>query len=69
MEAERAKVEAEKIKIVNNNYKIFQEAVKADLDKPEDEVFNAQVDPNWKVRDALNANSMHDLFKMINKKI
>ena len=41
LDNERAKVDAERTRAINQNFKIFQDALKAELDKPDDEVFNA----------------------------
>ena len=45
-------MEAEKLKVVNNFYKIFQTELKAAIEKPDDEVFCPVIDPNWLVKDA-----------------
>ena len=44
MEKELAKREAEKQREVNNNLKHFYEAVKANLDKLDDAIFNEKLD-------------------------
>ena len=62
-------MDAEKQKVFNHNMKLFFDAIKADLDKPEDEVFNELVHPTWTVRDAKNANKAHMLFHRIIQRI
>ena len=42
-EAIRANIEAEKVKAINLNYKIFQEALKKALENSDDEIFNEVV--------------------------
>jgi len=46
------------------NMKMFYNAMKADLEKSDDEVFNALVGPRFMVRDAKNANKVHDLIRI-----
>lgn len=47
------------------NLKVFYDALKADLEKSDDEVFNALVGPRFLVRDAKNANRVHDLIRIV----
>jgi len=69
MEGAQAKAEAERQKVVNMNLKMFYDAMKADLEKSDDEVFNAAVGPRVTVRDAKNAMRVHDLLRVICTKI
>ena len=63
LDAERAKLDAEKARAINHNMKIFQEAVKAGLDKPDEEIFNAEVDQAWTVREAKREHQYHHLYR------
>ena len=62
-------MEAERARLVNHNYKIFQEAVSAALDQPDEAVFNPSIDNEWFVKDAKLSNKIGDLFRKICKRL
>ena len=66
MEQQRAALEAEKLKVVNHHYKIFQAELKNALEKDDNEVFCNEIDPNWLVRDAREKQKF--IFRVINQK-
>ena len=63
LEKEQAKREAEKQREVNNNLKHFYEAVKANLDKPDDAIFNEKLDVLYTVAQAKSDYDLRTLFK------
>ncbi len=70
MEGERAKIDAEKNRVINQNLKVFYDALKADLEKPDEELFNDKIpDKRFMVRDAKNCNKSHSLMRYINNKL
>ena len=45
-------MEAEKLKVVNHHYQIFQAALKVAIEKDDNEIFCNEIDPNWTVKEA-----------------
>ena len=48
---------------------MFYDSVKADLEKPEDEIFNENIDDKMTVKQAKHANKLHELFKKLNQRL
>ena len=63
-------MEAERLKVINHNYKIFQMDLKALLDKPDDEVFLESMDKNFLVKEAKSKQNLtHSLFASLAQKV
>lgn len=69
MEGERAKIEADKLRVVNMNLKVFYDAIKADLERPDEEVFNESIGSRFLVKDAKMNNKSHSLMRFIHRKL
>lgn len=59
-------MEAEKLKVVNHHYKIFQAELKVAIEKDDNEIFCNEIDPNWTVREARDKQKY--IFRVINQK-
>ena len=49
--------------------KAFYDALKADLEKPEDQIFNNEISRTYMVREARNHNRVHNLFNVVCQKL
>ena len=68
-DAERAKIEQEKLRVINQNVKSFYDTLKAGLEKPDDDDVFCESCPAYTVREAKNHNRVHALLGQLNVRL